>query len=270
MLNRLTDHNRTILIADDEASVRQILETRLRLKGYTVLTAANGQEALDTCDAQVPDLLVLDIMMPKLDGYAVCKTLREKSEIPIIMLTALSDVSRRVKGLEMGADDYMVKPFSPKELEARIDCILRRVSRPTKNEASPPGIIEAGCLRIDMNKRQVHKAKERIRLTGLEFSLLELLVSRSGEVISRHEIFKQVWGFDTEILCGLIDKRVIDVHLSRLRLKIEEDPTNPEFILTIRGEGYQFQRIEGMGSLLAQTDESHKTRYSAPRYPLKH
>lgn len=244
MLNRLADHNQTILIADDEASVRQILKTRLRLKGYTVLTAADGQEALDTCDTQVPDLLVLDIMMPKLDGYAVCKTLREKSEIPIIMLTALSDVSRRVTGLEMGADDYMVKPFSPKELEARIDCILKRVRRPTNNEASTPGMIEAGCLSIDMNKRQVHKAKKRIRLTGLEFNLLELLVNRSGEVTSRHEIFKHVWGFDTEKSSGFIDKRVIDVHISRLRLKIEEDPTNPEFILTIRCEGYQFQRVE--------------------------
>jgi two-component system, OmpR family, response regulator RpaB len=236
----------------------------LKLKGYTILTAADGQEALDTFEAQVPDLMVLDIMMPKLDGYAVCKTLREKSEIPIIMLTALSDVSRRVKGLEMGADDYMVKPFSPRELEARIDCILRRVRQPTKNGASPPGIIEAGCLSIDMNKRQVHKAKERIRVTGLEFSLLELLISCPGEVISRHEIFKQVWGFDTKILGGLIDKRVIDVHLSRLRLKIEEDPNNPEFILTIRGEGYQFQRIEGMGSLLAQTDESHRPDTQRP------
>lgn len=245
MLNRLAEHNQTILIADDEASVRKILETRLKLKGYTVLTAANGQEALDTFNTQVPDLLVLDIMMPQLDGYVVCKTLREKSEIPIIMLTALSDVSRRVKGLEMGADDYMVKPFSPRELEARINCILRRVRQPTNHEASTPGIIKVGCLSIDMNKRQVYKAKERIRLTELEFNLLELLVSRSGEVISRHDIFKQVWGFDTERLGGLIDKRLIDVHLSRLRLKIEEDPSNPEFILTIRGEGYQFQRVEG-------------------------
>lgn len=246
MLNRLAVHNQTILIVDDEASVRKILETRLKLKGYTVLTAANGQEALDTFDSQVPDLLVLDIMMPNLDGYAVCKTLRKKSEIPIIMLTALSDVSRRVKGLEMGADDYMVKPFSPRELEARIDCIFRRVRQPTNLEASTPGIIKVGCLSIDINKRQVHKAKERIRLTELEFNLLELLVSRCGEMISRHEILKQVWGFDTQLLNGLIGRRLIEVHISRLRLKIEAVPTNPEFILTIRGEGYLFQRIEGM------------------------
>jgi two-component system, OmpR family, response regulator RpaB len=244
ILNCLTGHDQTILIADDEASVRQILKTRLSLMGYTVLTAADGQEALDTFETQMPDLLILDIMMPKLDGYAVCKILRERSDIPIIMLTALSDVSRRITGLEMGADDYMVKPFSPKELEARIDCILRRTRRPTNNGASMPGVIEAGCLKIDLNKRQVSKAGKRIRLTGLEFSLLELLISRSGEVISRHEIFKQVWGFDTEISGLLIDKRVIDVHLSRLRLKIEDEPNNPEYILTIRGEGYQFQRVD--------------------------
>ncbi|MEN9222598.1 MAG: response regulator transcription factor [Thermostichus sp. BF3_bins_97] len=229
-----------ILVVDDEASIRRILETRLSMIGYDVVTASDGEEALDAFHKQDPDLVVLDVMMPKLDGYGVCQELRKESDIPIIMLTALGDVADRITGLELGADDYVVKPFSPKELEARIRSVLRRVARAAHDGIPSSGVIQVGDIRIDTNKRQVYKRDERIRLTGMEFSLLELLVSRSGEAFSRSEILQEVWGYTPE---RHVDTRVVDVHISRLRAKLEDDPSNPELILTARGTGYLFQRI---------------------------
>ncbi len=231
----------TILVVDDEASIRRILDTRLSMIGYQVVTASDGVEALELFGRTNPDLVVLDVMMPKLDGYGVCQELRKESDVPIVMLTALGDVADRITGLELGADDYVVKPFSPKELEARIRCVLRRVEKEGEGGSIPnSGIIQVGDLRIDTNKRQVYRADERIRLTGMEFSLLELLVSRSGEPFSRGEILKDVWGYTPE---RHVDTRVVDVHISRLRSKLEDDPANPELILTARGTGYLFQRI---------------------------
>jgi OmpR family response regulator RpaB len=229
-----------ILVVDDEASIRRILETRLSMIGYDVVTASDGEEALDVFHKQDPDLVVLDVMMPKLDGYGVCQELRKESDIPIIMLTALGDVADRITGLELGADDYVVKPFSPKELEARIRSVLRRVTKGSHEGIPSSGVIHVGDLRIDTNKRQVYKRDDRIRLTGMEFSLLELLVSRSGEAFSRSEILQEVWGYTPE---RHVDTRVVDVHISRLRAKLEDDPSNPELILTARGTGYLFQRI---------------------------
>jgi OmpR family response regulator RpaB len=233
-----------ILVVDDEASIRRILETRLSMIGYEVVTAADGEEALQVFRKQHPDLVVLDVMMPKLDGYGVCQELRKESDIPIIMLTALGDVADRITGLELGADDYVVKPFSPKELEARIRSVLRRVARSSHEGIPSSGVIQVGDLCIDTNKRQVYKRGERIRLTGMEFSLLELLVSRSGEPFSRAQILQEVWGYTPE---RHVDTRVVDVHISRLRAKLEDDPSNPELILTARGTGYLFQRIVPKG-----------------------
>lgn len=230
----------TILVVDDEASIRRILETRLSMIGYQVVTASDGEEALEAFHRAPPDLVVLDVMMPKLDGYGVCQELRKESDVPIVILTALGDVADRITGLELGADDYVVKPFSPKELEARIRCVLRRVDKDAAAGIPNSGVIQVGDLRIDTNKRQVFRADERIRLTGMEFSLLELLVSRSGEPFSRGEILKAVWGYTPE---RHVDTRVVDVHISRLRSKLEDDPANPELILTARGTGYLFQRI---------------------------
>ena len=223
MPNLLADSNQTILIADDEPSIRKILSTRLSLKGYTVLTAADGQEALDVFNATVPDLLVLDVMMPKLNGYAVCEALRAESTVPIIMLTALGDVADRINGLNMGADDYMVKPFSPKELEARINCLLRRVNQPKSDPTPTPGVVEFGCVRIDTNRRQVHKGENLIRLTEMEFKILELLSRHLGETVSRHEILQQVWNIGSGTSQGYYDSRVVDVHISRIRAKLEND-----------------------------------------------
>ncbi|MCF4967036.1 response regulator transcription factor RpaB [Nostoc sp. CMAA1605] len=230
-----------ILVVDDEASIRRILETRLAMIGYDVVTASNGEEALTVFRSCSPDLVVLDVMMPKLDGYGVCQELRKESDIPIILLTALSDVADRITGLELGADDYIVKPFSPKELEARIRSILRRRVSKTNSRGFPSsGVIQADTLKIDTNKRQVYRGNDKIRLTGVEYSLLELLISNSGKSFSRKEILQQVWGYSAE---QNADTRVVDVHISRLRSKLEKDPDNPEYILTSRGSGYLFQRI---------------------------
>ncbi|AFZ50393.1 response regulator transcription factor RpaB [Dactylococcopsis salina] len=240
----MENHKEKILVVDDEASIRRILETRLSMIGYDVVTAADGEEAITTFNENNPDLVVLDVMMPKLDGYGVCQELRKESDIPIIMLTALGDVADRITGLELGADDYVVKPFSPKELEARIRSVLRRVDKEGLSGIPSSGVIQIGSIRIDTNRRQVYKGDERIRLTGMEFSLLELMVGRSGEAFSRSGILQEVWGYTPE---RHVDTRVVDVHISRLRAKLEDDPSNPELILTARGTGYMFQRVTEIG-----------------------
>jgi len=234
-----------VLIVDDEASIRRILETRFKMLGFDTATAADGEEALDIFNKFAPDVVVLDIMMPKLDGYGVTKEIRKQSDTPIIILTALGDVAERITGLELGADDYVVKPFSPKELEARVKCILRRtVSKggtvaPTSKETN--NVVVVGNLKIDLNKRQVFKKNERVRLTGMEFSLLELLVNNSGKPFSLGDILQHVWSYPPD---HRIDTRVVDVHISRLRSKLETDISNPELILTARGIGYMFQKID--------------------------
>ena len=243
-----------ILVADDEASIRRILETRLKMVGYDVVTAEAGEEAVEVFNKTNPDLVVLDVMMPKMDGYGVTREIRRTSDVPIIILTALGDVSERITGLELGADDYVIKPFSPKELEARVKAVLRRtinkdVIIPASGSAAAGGsasskggknIITTGAIKIDTARRQVYRKNERIRLTGMEFSLLELLVNNSGQAYSRNEILQHVWSYPAD---HRSDTRVVDVHISRLRSKLEADPTNPELILTARGIGYMFQRI---------------------------
>ena len=231
--------NETILVVDDEASIRQILETRLSIRGYKVFLASNGEEALYLFRKENPNLIILDIMLPQIDGYEVCSEIRKESEVPIIMLTALGDISDRVTGLELGADDYVMKPFSLKELEARIRSVLRRAD---KAEYLKPkkvqNILVIGNIKIDTNKRQVFKNNARIKLTGMEFNLLELLIRKAGERLSRASILADIWGYTPE---RYVDTRVVDVHISRLRSKLEEDPSNPDLIITARGTGYMFQ-----------------------------
>ena len=256
-LQEMSGENEThqkILVADDEASIRRILETRLKMVGYDVVTAEDGEEAVEVFNKTNPDLVVLDVMMPKMDGYGVTREIRRTSDVPIIILTALGDVSERITGLELGADDYVIKPFSPKELEARVKAVLRRTiskdviipasgSAASGASASSKGgknIITTGAIKIDTARRQVYRKNERIRLTGMEFSLLELLVNNSGQAYSRNEILQHVWSYPAD---HRIDTRVVDVHISRLRSKLESDPANPELILTARGIGYMFQRI---------------------------
>ena len=242
MIQKSTSNKEKVLVVDDEASIRRILDTRLSMIGYVVITACDGEEALSLFKKEDPNLVILDVMMPKLDGYGVCQEIRKNSDVPIIMLTALGDVADRITGLELGADDYVIKPFSPKELEARIRSVFRRTEKlqlsSTNNSNS--GVVQFNFLKIDFNRRQVYKSDERIRLTGMEFSLLELLVSKSGQAFSRAEILQEVWGYTPE---RHVDTRVVDVHISRLRAKLEMDPSNPDLILTARGTGYLFQRI---------------------------
>ena len=238
------DQRQRILVADDEASIRRILETRLKMVGYDVVVAEDGEEAISAFNKTNPDLVVLDVMMPKVDGYGVTREIRRTSDVPIIILTALGDVSERITGLELGADDYVIKPFSPKELEARLKAVLRRTNNHesvgTTTGKATKNVITTGNIKIDTARRQVFRKNERIRLTGMEFSLLELLVNNSGQAYSRNEILQHVWAYPPD---HRIDTRVVDVHISRLRSKLETDPANPELILTARGIGYMFQRI---------------------------
>ena len=174
------DNRQRILLADDESSIRRILETRLKMAGYDVYTAQDGEEAVSSFNKYNPDLVVLDVMMPKMDGYGVTREIRRTSDVPIIILTALGDVSERITGLELGADDYVIKPFSPKELEARVKAVLRRTNNREMTTASgkvTKNVITTGNIKIDTARRQVYRKNERIRLTGMEFSLLELLVN---------------------------------------------------------------------------------------------
>jgi|TARA_B100000524_G_scaffold31385_1_gene15559 OmpR family response regulator RpaB len=237
----LINYKEKILVVDDDANIRQILEARLTISGYIVLLANDGEEALKVFRKESPDLIILDIMLPKIGGYEVCKELRKGSSVPIIMLTALGDISDRVMGLEFGADDYVLKPFSPKELEARVRSVLRRIKKPPEAKILHENqLLQIGNLIIDTKKRQVLKGSKRIRLTAMEFNLLELLINQAGERLSRSYILDSVWGYTPQ---RYVDTRVVDVHISRLRAKLEEDPSNPDLILTARGTGYMFQNF---------------------------
>lgn len=237
----MVNYKEKILVVDDDANIRQILETRLTISGYIVLLANDGEEALKLFRKESPDLIILDIMLPKIGGYEVCKRVRKESSVPIIMLTALGDISDRVMGLEFGADDYVVKPFSPKELEARIRSVFRRIKKPPEaKRVYEDQLIKIGSLTIDTQKRQVLRSGKRVRLTAMEFNLLELLINQPGERLSRSYILDSVWGYTPQ---RYVDTRVVDVHISRLRAKLEEDPSNPDYILTARGTGYMFQNF---------------------------
>ena len=235
----------TILVVDDEPAVRRVLLMRLQLAGYNVVSAEDGEEALVKFHSESPDLVVLDVMLPKMDGFAVCRRLRAESCVPIIFLSALESISERVAGLDLGADDYLPKPFSPKELEARISTILRRVGSGAatvepREIPSGQGVMRVGNLVVDTNRRQVNRGTERIALTYTEFSLLELLFRDPGHVVPRAEILEQLWGYPPR---RAADLRVVDVYVARLRGKLEPDPRNPELILTVRGIGYASQRM---------------------------
>ena len=189
-----------ILLVDDDANIRRVLETRLTMFGYDVATASDGEEALALFQTVQPDLVVLDVMMPKMDGYGVIQALRQHSEVPIVLLSACAEVKDRILGLEIGADDYITKPFSPKELEARIRCVLRRSSSANAQTAGglAPQEIKIGQLMILPHKRQVFKGGERVRLTGMEFDLLEMLMAHSGQPLTRQDMLSKIWGYTPE------------------------------------------------------------------------
>lgn len=222
-----------VLVVEDEESFSDALSFMLRREGYEVGVAADGASALDEFDRHGADLVLLDLMLPGISGTEVCRTLRQRSTVPIIMVTAKDGEVDKVVGLELGADDYVTKPFSSRELVARIRAVLRRRGEP---EEMLPSILEAGPVRIDVDRHVVAVRGETIAMPLKEFDLLELLVRNAGRVLTRGQIIDRVWGSDY-----VGDTKTLDVHVKRLRAKIEEDPRNPALILTVRGLGYKFE-----------------------------
>jgi DNA-binding response OmpR family regulator len=224
-----------ILLVDDEHSVQTLLTYPLLKDGYEVISAHDGREALDRFAQQRFDLVVLDIMLPKLDGIEVCRRLRSRSQVPIIMLTAKDDEIDKVLGLEMGADDYITKPFSVREFRSRVRAALRR-SEMLRARAGAEEPIVAGQMEIDFERRAVTVRGQDVRLTYVEFEILAALASSPGRVLTREALLEQVWGDS-----AFRDPRTIDVHIRHLREKIERDPRRPEYLLTVRGVGYRFR-----------------------------
>lgn len=226
----------TVLLVDDDQMITTPLARALAQAGYEVQVASNGRQGLDMARGHVPDIVVLDVLMPEMDGWDVCRALRQESTVPILMLTALGEEVDRILGLELGADDYLTKPFSTRELVARIRALLRRVELDRQQEVAD-GRLVAGDLRVDLNTYRVFKGEQELTLRQKEYDLLVLLLSRPGEVITRAEFFDRVWGTD-----WLGDTRTLDVHIRWLREKIEENPGEPKLILTVRGVGYRFAK----------------------------
>ena len=225
----------TILLVDDEESIQQLLTFPLEREGYRVVQARDGEEALRRFSETPVDLVVLDVMLPKLDGLEVCRRLRTSSAVPIIMLTARDDEVDKVLGLELGADDYITKPFSIREFRSRVRALLRRAVGPHLGRERLE-TIERGELRIDVPRRTVEIRGETVQLTFIEFEMLVLLASSPGIVFSRRELLERLRGS-----ADYREPRTIDVHVRHLREKIERDPGAPELILTIRGAGYRFK-----------------------------
>jgi OmpR family response regulator RpaB len=233
-------NNSKILIADGEIEINQLLTTRLTSLGYKVFSVFNGNDALLSFNNERFDLIIIDIILPKLDGYEVCRRIRKNSEVPILLLTTLNNISDRIVGLELGADDYLIKPFSPKELEARIRSLLRRSNNNIQRSAEKnKKVFQISNLLINMNTRVILKDNSEIKLSSIEYSILELLAENEGNHLSRTMILNNVWGYMPE---RSIDTRIVDVNISRLRSKIEKDPRNPDLIITVRGLGYMFQQ----------------------------
>jgi DNA-binding response OmpR family regulator len=225
----------TILLVDDEDSIQTLLTYPLERDGYTVVQARDGEEALRRFDEERVDLVVLDVMLPRLDGLEVCKRLRSQSNVPIIMLTARGEELDKVLGLELGADDYITKPFSIREFRSRIRALLRRAASPHLG-GEREEVIERGELRIDVPRRTVDVRGESVQLTFIEFEMLVVLAQSPGVVFSRRELLERLRGG-----ADYREPRTIDVHVRHLREKIERDPSSPELILTMRGAGYRFR-----------------------------
>ena len=229
----------TLLLVDDDAMLRETLALNLRGAGYAVLTAADGVAALEQAQAQKPDLVILDLMLPELDGLTVCRSLRQSSDVPVLMLTARTGELDKIVGLESGADDYLTKPFSVGELLARIRALLRRAGpRPTGEElaSGDPSAGSGPALVLNLMSRRASLGGQDLVLSPKEFSLLAELIRNRGAVLSRDLLLTRVWGYDF-----LGDSRTVDVHIRWLREKIEADPSDPRRIVTVRGIGYRFE-----------------------------
>ena len=227
----------TILLVDDEDAIQKLLTYPLERDGFRVVPARDGEEALERFGEENPDLVVLDIMLPRLDGLEVCKRLRARSTVPIIMLTARDDELDKVVGLELGADDYITKPFSIHEFRSRVRALLRRAKLPPYGGDDGDELISEGPLRIDAGRRSVELDGRSVQLTYVEFELLRTLASHPGRVFSRRMLLEELWGGS-----DYREPRTIDVHVRHLREKLERDPSEPEFIHTVRGVGYRFRQ----------------------------
>jgi DNA-binding response OmpR family regulator len=226
----------TILLVDDEDSVQKLLTYPLEREGFRVVHARDGEEALKRFGEEDIDLVVLDLMLPKLDGLEVCKRLRAESSVPIIMLTARDDELDKVLGLELGADDYITKPFSIREFRSRVRALLRRAAAPRAGDRDEDEVIDTGELRIDVPRRTVEVRGHEVQLTFVEFELLRVLAAAPGRVFSRRQLLERLRGG-----ADYREPRTIDVHVRHLREKIESNPHEPELILTVRGVGYRFR-----------------------------
>jgi len=224
--------SKTILVVDDEPEIVRLVRSYLEQEGYRVVTAYNGEEALYASRHEKPDLVVLDVLMPKMDGLEFTRRVRREQDIPIIMLTARADETDRIVGLEMGADDYVTKPFSPREVVARVRAVLRR-SQPADKKSEPP-MLRAGPITLDRSTHVVTVGDEPVALTPTEFDVLATLMRKTGRVYSRTEILEAVQGVAFEAY-----ERTVDAHIKNLRQKIESDPGNPQYVLTVRGAGYR-------------------------------
>lgn len=227
-----------ILLVEDDPSIREVTALGLRAAGFTVTTAADGAEGLERWRTGEPDLVLLDVMLPRMDGLEVCRAIRREATTPIVMLTARADTIDVVVGLESGADDYVRKPFEMPELVARLRAALRRHAH--EADAAPERVLQLGRLRIDPAGRTVTRDGREIALTRTEFDLLLELAGRPGQVFTRDILLDRVWGYDY-----LGDSRLVDVAIGRLRAKVEADPADPELILTVRGAGYKAARPAG-------------------------
>ena len=225
----------TILLVDDEDSVQKLLTYPLERDGFRVVPAHDGEEALRKFESEPVDLVVLDIMLPKLDGLEVCKRLRAESSVPIIMLTARDDEFDTVLGLELGADDYITKPFSIREFRSRVRALLRRAGTAQRDSATPEPVV-VGKLSLDPERRSATLDGKALDLTYVEFELLRALVAQPGKVFSRRALLQSIWGDS-----AYREPRTIDVHVRHLREKLEQDPSEPELILTVRGAGYRLR-----------------------------
>ncbi len=229
----------TILVVDDEPSIREVMSLYLSRDGFNVITAGDGVEALDLARASDPDLILLDVMLPYRSGLEITETLRGERSVPIILLTARTDEIDRINGLELGADDYVVKPFSPREVVARVRAVLRRSGPATVRETQSQR-IELGDFTVDPGERQVTVDGRRIDLTATEFELLHFMATRPRQVFSRAQLLDNVWGADF-----VADESTVTVHIRRLREKVEDDPSHPRYVQTVWGVGYRF---DGSGS----------------------
>lgn len=230
--------SKKILIVDDEKNIVDILNHNLKREGYETVQAYDGEEAAEKTKSEKPDLVLLDVMLPKMDGFSVCKTIRQTSNIPIIMVTAKEDIVDKVIGLELGADDYITKPFSVREVLARVKANLRKwdgIETSIKLNDADQQTLTFGPLTLDNYKYEAKVSGKSAELTLREFELLKFLATQQGQVFSREELLEKVWGYDY-----FGDVRTVDVTIRRIREKIEENPSEPEFLATKRGIGYYF------------------------------